>query len=66
MARIQCTDANSRSCAECGAPFDYLDCTWAPPEFVSKETKRSGEEVLGWTRIRREKDEKRGGRRVAR
>ena len=28
MARIQCTDANSRSCAECGAPFDYLDCTW--------------------------------------
>lgn len=61
MARIQCTDANSRSCAECGAPFDYLDCTWAPPEFVSK---RSGEEVLGWTRIRREEDER--GRRVAR
>lgn len=49
MARIQCTDANSRSCAECGAPFDYLDCTW-PREFVSKETggeraKRGAEEV---------------------
>lgn len=42
MARIQCTDANSRSCAECGAPFDYLDCTWAPPEFVSKEERRGG------------------------
>lgn len=40
MARIQCTDANSRSCVECGAPFDYLDCTW-PLEFVSKETKRT-------------------------
>lgn len=48
MARIQCTDANSRSCAECGAPFDYLDCTWAPPEFVSKETK---EERRGGARM---------------
>lgn len=63
MARIQCTDANSRTCAECGTPFDYLNCTWPRSLYRRRRRTQRGEEQLAravrWTGVGRKEDERR-------